>query len=440
MRISIQAKTIIISVISSILTVIILQLCDNSNYVVMAIALFFSTLIAIFLGYGLGWHIKNRIHIIEQQVSQKKYNAQNALLFFTRDEISDLMDNIRNYYLDFSCSFINLQKNLEDIIKLIENITLRIEKVGTSTQSQEGLMRKLVVKSMEIDNNIDMLSSKAENLAESTSKTYQGVKNLDEIISNESESIENVSSISQKAVDFANEGTYVISDMQDGMGRISKNVKSASKILENLGQSSDEIGDIISVIDDIADQTNLLALNAAIEAARAGEQGRGFAVVAEAVRNLAEKTQKATKEIVIMIEGLQGEATSAVSSMIGGKHEVEGGVSMAEKGGTSLRRIASSIEKVNSLTQKIKENFNEQTHVNKRIHTNVEDISRISKDVAKSIEKQKSYSNIVRKDIDDIDSIVIDNLQVISEIKRDSEEVLSQVSSLQGYLRFFSQE
>ena len=192
------------------------------------------------------------------------------------------------------------------------------------------------------------------------------------------------------------------------------------------------------MIDDIADQTNLLALNAAIEAARAGEQGRGFAVVAEAVRNLAEKTQKATKEIVVMIKGLQVEATSAVSSMQGGKKEVEGGVVMAEKGGRSLRRIASSIDKFNELIQKLKDSYSNQVNLNQRINSHIEEISRISKEFAKTIESQRSHSNVAKKDIDDMDRIVVDNLQVISEIKRDSEEILSQVSTLQGYLRFFA--
>ncbi|WP_372366070.1 methyl-accepting chemotaxis protein [Candidatus Uabimicrobium sp. HlEnr_7] len=441
MRISIQAKAILISVVSAMITAITLQLSkDVSSYYILGFAWIFSIFTAVFLGYLLGWHIENRIQMLSKRTKEKTFQRYNSIntIFFTEDSISDLMESIDSFYEETFNSLHNLQKNLREIVRLVQHVVLRIEKVGKSTKSQGDVMRKLLTKSMEIDNSIDRLSTRATNLSESTLKTCQVVKSLDDMINIESTTMENVSKISQEAVDVAQEGNSVIREMQEGMDRISSNVKGASEKLENLGQSSDEIGEIISVIDDIADQTNLLALNAAIEAARAGEQGRGFAVVAEAVRNLAEKTQKATKEIVIMIKGLQVEATSAVSSMQGGKKEVEGGVVMAEKGGRSLRRIASSIDQFNELIQKLKESYSNQVNLNQRINSNIEEISKISKEFSTTVEHQKSHSNVAKKDIDDMDRIVVDNLQVISEIKRDSEEILSQVSTLQGYLRFFS--
>ena len=111
------------------------------------------------------------------------------------------------------------------------------------------------------------------------------------------------------------------------------------KTVQELGKNSDQIGEIIQVIDDIADQTNLLALNAAIEAARAGEQGRGFAVVADEVRKLAERTTKATKEIAVMIKKIQNDTNGAVLSIMQGTQEVEKGKELANKAGDSLKQI-----------------------------------------------------------------------------------------------------
>ncbi len=111
-------------------------------------------------------------------------------------------------------------------------------------------------------------------------------------------------------------------------------------LIGELGKRSDEIGQIIGVIDDIANQTNLLALDAAIDAARAGEQGRGFAVVAHEVRKLAERSSMATKEIVAMIRSIQTETKKAVIAIQEGKAEVQRGVDSTTMAGSALREVS----------------------------------------------------------------------------------------------------
>ena len=175
------------------------------------------------------------------------------------------------------------------------------------------------------------------------------------------------------------EGVSVVQETVAGMHRISERVKTTAASLESLGSRSDQIGEIVGTIEDIADQTNLLALNAAIEAARAGEQGRGFAVVADEVRALAERTTKATKEIAQMIKAIQNETADAVKSMGEGVIEVERGSADAVKSGDALNEILTQINAISMEVSQIATAAEEQTATTMEITNNITQISEVVK-------------------------------------------------------------
>lgn len=184
---------------------------------------------------------------------------------------------------------------------------------------------------------------------------------------------------SRQGSELATEGAYVVQETVAGMNRIAERVRATAATLEGLGARSDQIGEIVGTIEDIADQTNLLALNAAIEAARAGEQGRGFAVVADEVRALAERTTKATKEIAQMIRTIQNETKGAVGSMEEGVTEVERGTSDAAKSGTALEQILSQISAISMEINQIATAAEEQTATTSEITNNIMMITEVSK-------------------------------------------------------------
>ena len=181
---------------------------------------------------------------------------------------------------------------------------------------------------------------------------------------------------------IANEGGGSVQASIQGMGRISDVVLRAAETVQKLGKGSEQIGEIIQVIDDIADQTNLLALNAAIEAARAGEQGRGFAVVADEVRKLAERTTKATKEIATMIRTIQLDTEEAVVSMNEGTKEVEIGKNLAVQSGKSLGDIVKAANSVVDVVTQVAAASEEQSSAAEQITKNIESISTVTHESA----------------------------------------------------------
>ena len=180
----------------------------------------------------------------------------------------------------------------------------------------------------------------------------------------------------------AREGGKAVDETIEEMIRISEVVMKGAATVQELGKSSNEIGEIVHVIDDIADQTNLLALNAAIEAARAGEQGRGFAVVADEVRKLAEKTSKATQEIDAMIKFIQKNTEGAVQSMKQGTMEVENGKRLAEKAGGSLKEIITGAERVSNIVNQVAVASEEQSVTSQQITQSIDLITNVAQQSA----------------------------------------------------------
>jgi len=195
---------------------------------------------------------------------------------------------------------------------------------------------------------------------------------------------------SRQANAAAVEGAGVVKETVQGMNQIAENVRESAATIGNLGSTSEQIGAIISTINDIADQTNLLALNAAIEAARAGEQGRGFAVVADEVRALAERTSSATREIGAIIKSVQQETNSAMKVMEAGVARVETGTVGAARSGSALEEILQQISAVTLQVNQIATAAEEQTATTDEISSNIRSINDTVQGTARSAQESAS--------------------------------------------------
>lgn len=267
------------------------------------------------------------------------------------------------------------------------------------------------------------ISSSSEEMAagskEQTVKTSEVAASVEEMTQTILENTKNAnlaSETAKKAGDKAKEGGKVVEGTITGMLRISEIVKKSAKTVEALGKSSNEIGQIVEVINEIADQTNLLALNAAIEAARAGEQGRGFSVVADEVRKLAERTSKATKEIAVMINQIQSDTNEAVVSMKKGTEEVENGKVLADQAGIVLNEIIKEAERVNDIAAQVASASEQQSVTAEVISKNIVDISNVAQQSAVGIEQ-------ISRSADSLNTINQKLELLINQFKFDSKKV-----------------
>lgn len=203
------------------------------------------------------------------------------------------------------------------------------------------------------ENTAANMAKAAENQAREINAATESVVSMAASIEEVSGNAERSSDVARHSVEVAHKGGEAVRRTIDGMNAIRETIQDTSKRIKRLGESSQEIGNIVELINDIAEQTNILALNASIQASMAGEAGRGFAVVADEVQRLAERSTNATKQIEVLVRTIQADTNEAVVSMERSTTDVVGGALLAENAGAALDEIEQVSNQIASLVQNI---------------------------------------------------------------------------------------
>lgn len=264
-----------------------------------------------------------------RETAEKNERNQNAIMRLL-DEIEDLADGdltvAASVTEDFTGAIADsINYSIDQLRELVATINLTAEQVFGAVKDTQTTATQLAAAS----------EHQALQIAAASNAVNDMSRSVEQVSANASESV----AVAERSVAIANKGNEVVHNTINGMDNIREQIQDTSKRIKRLGESSQEIGDIVSLIDDIADQTSILALNAAIQASMAGDAGRGFAVVADEVQRLAERSSSATKQIETLVRAIQNDTNEAVISMEQTTTEVVRGARLAQDAGVALEEI-----------------------------------------------------------------------------------------------------
>ena len=306
------------------------------------------------LGYLLGIIALGSILLIGLQMTRETRqrlaetaaaNERNqAAILRLLDEIADLADGDLTAEATVTEDFTgaiadSINFSIDQLRALVETINHTASQVAMAAQETQSTAMHLAEAS----------EHQAQEIAGASAAVNEMAVSIDQVSANAAES----SAVAERSVAIANKGNEVVHNTITGMDNIREQIQDTSKRIKRLGESSQEIGDIVSLINDIADQTNILALNAAIQASMAGDAGRGFAVVADEVQRLAERSSAATKQIEALVKTIQTDTNEAVISMEQTTSEVVRGARLAQDAGVALEEIEKVSKSLAALIQNI---------------------------------------------------------------------------------------
>ena len=234
------------------------------------------------------------------------------------------------------------------------------QKLGTMIFEVTGAAHEVAGAATEISATSEQMTLGMQSQTQQTSESSAAIDAMNTSLGSVAERSSEAAWSAANAGTEAEQGGEIVTQTVEEMRGIAEQVRTSVRAVDGLGGKSEQIGEIISVINDIADQTNLLALNAAIEAARAGEHGRGFAVVADEVRKLAERTTNATEQVSTSIREIQDDTKSAIAIIEQGSERVEIGVQRATEAGGSLERIVEASRSLRTMVEDIAHAIDDQ--------------------------------------------------------------------------------
>jgi methyl-accepting chemotaxis protein/ABC-type oligopeptide transport system substrate-binding subunit len=314
----------------------------------------------------------------EQLASTESTSASVTQIDQSINSVRTSMEDLSANAEETSTSILQMSASIEEVSRIADTLSEFVEQTSSAIE-------EMVASINEVATNTESFSSFA---IETASSMVEMNATTDEIGKSAKQSAE----LARYVKDAANEGRNAVGGTVDGMRKIQQAVEEAKSALADLAERSQEIGEIVRVIDEIAGQTNLLALNAAIIAAQAGERGKGFAVVADEIRDLSERTSVSTDEIRTLIENVQRGVSRAAEQMNISSDRVADGVGLTARASTVLEKILDLTDRSTSSIQEIARATEEQTRGSAAATAAIEEVTKMVQQTAAATQQQSQTS------------------------------------------------
>lgn len=320
-----------------------------------------------------------------EQLAEKGGDLTQQLEVNTNDEVGFLAIAVNKFLANLRSIIENIKQSADNTVQIAHEMADGASQTGVSAEQVANATSELAIGTNAQSKHANDVLQQMKSIGE---KVEAGNKQLESSVAN-----------ARNSTKVAQEGKESINKAIDQLATVTRTVEFATDSIQKLGQRSNEIGEIVSIITNISNQTNMLALNAAIEAARAGEQGKGFAVVANEVGKLAEQSGNAADSITNLIKDIQAETSVTVHTMESNLEAVNLQVDIIKKGGEALEKIVAGVEQTEVDTGQLQDIFREIKANTDKVQNALTEVSAIieesaasSQEVAASAEEQSSVS------------------------------------------------
>ena len=316
--------------------------------------------------------------------ANKKIEIQNQRLRDSAEELKEAFNKLAEGDLT---SKINSSGHDEIMEEIIDSFNKMVDKIRNLINNLSDAIEATASSSTQISSSAEEMAAGVQEQSSQTAEVASAMEEITKTIIETASNSERVAQVAKASTEKANEGVEIVQKTKNGMDEIYNHTQVIGKVVYSLSEKTEQIGEIIKIINEIADQTNLLALNAAIEAARAGEHGRGFSVVADEVRKLAERTTKATQEITETIKAIQKEAKEAKDSMVTSEEAVTKGKELTNEIEKTFETIMQGIQSTTEEIEQVAAASEQQSSTAEQISHNIEAINSVANETALGVQE-----------------------------------------------------